>query len=359
MTEQMFCYTIINTIRVMVINMRRIIYLKPAAGEVAEEVLDQCSLYTPLVEPFEDSLFCDLSGCGSILDIIRAIVKRNYQVTGQRARISVASSRVVAENALQRSRLPTEKLYRGIKRREAQFIEVLPGREEEFMASIPLEEFTAITVQESKKLKRAGFSKVGELKTVPVNRLVSLLGEKGMRLIRQCQGVDDRPVLGLYPPLQISYPLVFSEGRFNRVFINIQITEACQILHGLLEKRNCGCQIVGLEIKADDMMKNESRLKIQCFRAEFLAAVIAGMLDKMKFSGIPEGGRIILSEISPLDWEEQDLFSFFPCERNDSSLRIEKVMEKLEDRFPGKLLLGSEEARREKILAYFDPWRIN
>ncbi|KUG05367.1 flagelliform silk protein [hydrocarbon metagenome] len=342
--------------------MRRIIYLRPAAQDLAEEVLDECSLYTPLVEPQEDgSLFCDFSGCGPILDILRAIVKRNYHLTGQRARVSLASSRVVAENALKRSGLPNEKLYLGIKRREAEFIEVLPGKEEEFMASIPLEEFTAITAQDSKKLKRAGFSKVGELKVVPVSRLVSLLGEKGMSLSRQCQGIDDRPVLGLYPPLQIYYPLVFSEGSFNRVFTDIQIREACQVLQTLLEKRNCGCRIVGLEIKTagQTMIKNENRLKNKGYKADFLAAVIIGMLDKMKFNHIPEEGTIILAEISSLDWEEQDLFSFFPCERNDSSLRVEKVMEKLDSRFPGRLLLGQEEARREKILAYFDPWRIN
>ncbi len=340
--------------------MRRIIYLKPAVEEIAEEVLDECSLYTPLVEPQEDgSLFCDLSGCGPVLDILRAIVKRNYHLTGQRAGISLASSRVVAENALKRSGLPAEKLYRGIKRREAQLIEVLPGKEEEFMASIPLEEFTAITAQESKKLKRAGFSKVGELKGVPVSRLVSLLGEKGMRLMGQCQGIDDRPVLGLYPPLEISYPLFFSEASFNRIFTDIQIREACQVLQALLEKRNSGCRIVGLEIKfVGKTVKNESRLKIQGYRADFLADVITGLLDKMKFSRIPAEGRIILAEISSLDWQEQDLFSFFPCERNDSRLRIEKVVEKLESRFPGKVLLGQEEARREIILAYYDPWRL-
>ncbi len=341
--------------------MRRIIYLQPAQEELVEAVLDECSLYTPLVEPQEDgSLFCDLSGCGPILDILRAIVKRNYQVSGQRARISLASSRMVAENALKRSRLPEEKLYLCVKRRETQFIEVLPGREEEFMASIPLEEFTAITAQESKKLKRAGFSKVGELTGIPVTRLVALLGEKGIRLARQCQGIDDRPVLGLYPPVEISYPLVFNEGSFTRVFIDIQIREACQVLQTLLEKRNCGCRIVSLEIKAaDQTMKCENRLKIQGCRAEVLTAVIKGLLDKMEFSQIPEESRIILAEILSLDWEEQDLFSFLPCERNDSSLRIEKVMGKLEKRFPGKVLLGQEEVRREKILAYFDPWRLN
>ncbi len=339
--------------------MRKIIYLKPAAGEVAEAVLDECSLYTPLVEPQEDgSLFCDLSGCGPVLDILRAIVKKNYQLTAQRARISLASSRIVAENALQRSRLPAEKLYFAMKRKEAYFIEVLPGREEDFMASIFLEEFTAITAQESKKLKRVGFSKVGELKEVPVSRLVSFLGEKGMGLTRQCQGIDNRPVLGLYPPVEISYPLFFSEGSFNRLFIDIQVKEACQVLQTLLEKRNSGCRIVGLEIKAaGQTLKDECRLKTQGSQAEGLSAVIKGMMDKMKFSQVPEEGRIILAEILSLDWEEQDLFSFLPCERNDRCLRIDKVKEKLDSRFPGQVMLGQKEARREKILAYFDPWR--
>jgi hypothetical protein len=38
---------------------------------------------------------------------------------------------------------------------------------------------------------------------------------------------------------------------------------------------------------------------------------------------------------------------------------VEKTIEKLDIRFPGQISWGKEEGRREKVLAYFDPWRLN
>jgi nucleotidyltransferase/DNA polymerase involved in DNA repair len=327
--------------------------------DLAEAVLDECSRYTPLVEPQEDgSLFCDLSGCGPPLNIIKAIVKKNYCLSRRQARISLASSRIAAENALKRSRLPNEELCLRVKRREAILVEVLPGREEEFMSSIPLREFTGITRPEVRKLERAGFHTLSELQGVSAERLASLLGKKSRSLERQIRGIDERPVLGLYPRLKISYPLYFSAGNFSEALTAAQIEEAGQTLQSLLEKRNSGCMHLSLELGLKDRVSSrERRLKGPEFRAEVLSAAIIEMLKKAELDYQPEEGRIILSEISLLEWQEQDLFSLLPAER-EGSLRLEKTMERLESRFPGSLCWGKEEGRREKILACFDPLRL-
>jgi hypothetical protein len=338
--------------------MRRIIYLK-TGSRLAEEVLEECSIYTPLVEPQgEGSLFCDLSGCGPTLDIIKSIVKTNYQLTGRPAQVALASSRIVVENTLLRSQLPSPKEYRIIKTREAMVMEVLPGREEEFMSSIPLSQFSAITLKEARKLERAGLSNVGELKTVAAERLIALLGKRGVNLPRQGQGIDDRPILGLYPPLKISYPLIFSPG--SEAISDVQMKEAGRVLQALLEKRHSGCAHIALEIKAKKgLIRKERRLKgVEC-RGEVLSAVFMGLFKKLELGSPPEEGRIILSELSPLEWQEADLFSLLPRERNGCSLRVEKAIEKLDIRFPGQIGWGKEEGRREKVLAYFDPWRLN
>lgn len=338
--------------------MRRIIYLK-TGFPLAEAVLEECSIYTPLVEPQGDSsLFCDLSGCGSTLDIIKSIVGKNYHLTGRPAQVALASSRMVAENALGRSQLPRSKAYRSIKTREAIVLEVLPGREAEFMSSIPLSQFTALTLEEARKLERAGLSTVGELKTVAVERLIALLGKKGVNLPRQVQGIDDRPILGLYPPLKISYPLFFSPG--SEAMNDIQMKEAGRVLQALLEKRHSGCSHIVLELKVkDSLIRKERRLKGVEGRGEILSAVFMGMLQRAELEYPPEEGRITLSELSPLEWQEADLFSLLPRERSGCNWRVEKAIEKLDIRFPGQISWGKEEGRREKVLAYFDPWRLN
>ncbi len=337
--------------------MRQIIYLK-TGPRPPEEVLEECSMYTPLVEPQEDgSIFCDLSGCGPTLDIIRSIVIKNYQLTGRPVQVALGPSRLVAENALGRSQLPPSQAYRITKTREAIVVEVLPGREAEFMASIPLSQFSVITLKEARKLERAGLSTIGELKKISREGLIALLGKKGFTLSRQAQGIDDRRILGLYPPLKISYPLFFSPGSGNEIS-EVQLKEAGQVLQALLEKNHSGCAHIVLELKVkNSLIRQEHRLKGVEYRKEVLSASFIGMFKKLELASPPEEGRIILSELSPWEWQEADLFSLLPRERERG--RVEKVIEKLDMRFPGQIGWGKEEGRREKILAYFDPWRLD
>jgi hypothetical protein len=338
--------------------MRRIIYLK-TGFPLAEEVLEECSIYTPLVEPQGDSsLFCDLSGCGPTLDIIKSIVGKHYHLTGRPAQLALASSRLVAENALGRSQLPRSRVYRKIKTREAIILEVLPGLEAEFISSIPLSEFTAISLKEARKLERAGLSTLGELKTLGTERMIALLGKRGVDLLRQLQGIDDRPILGLYPPRKISYPLLFNPG--SEAINDLQMKEAGRVLQALLEKRHSACAHITLELKVkDSLIRKERRLKGAECRGKVLSAAFMEMFQKAELEYPPEEGTIVLSELSPLEWQEADLFSLLPRERNGCKWRVEKTIEKLDIRFPGQISWGKEEGRREKVLAYFDPWRLN
>ncbi len=364
LTEQMFCYMIILHKTQRSLGMRKIIFLQGEGKELPETVFQECSRYTPLVEPQEDgSVFCDLSGCGPAGRIIKAAVHTAYRNTGQPVKAAAASSRLLAETALKSGTLPPagkkSAVYRFLTMTEGTVIEVLPGQEQAFLSSLPLKEFPGLTPSEIKKLTRTGFSKVGELADLSRGQLLSLLGDRAYVLYERCRGIDKRPVLGLYPPSVIIYPLIFESEEFNLCSALGQMNEAGQVLQDHLQKRYSGCTYIALELKTGSMtLRQERRFQDQIYRAERISSALAELAARFEFNEAPEEGRILLSEITPLIWKEQDLFSLLPCERQGTESIAERVLEGLEKRFPGRIHRGIELDRREQILAYFDPWRF-
>lgn len=339
-------------------------FLQGAGQELPETVFHECSRYTPLVEPQEDgSVFCDLSGCGPAGRIIKAAMHTVYRDTGRSAKMAVASSRLLAETAVRRRTLPSAgkkpAVYRMFTLKEGTVIEILPGQEQVFLSSLPLDEFICLTRAEIKKMNRTGLSKVGELLDMPWGQLLSLLGERAGILLEKCRGIDRKPVLGLYPPFAISYPLFFGSEEFNLCSALEQINEASRVLQNILEKRYSGCRHIALEMKTgSSTLRQERRFQDQIYRAERISSALEDLAARFEFHAAPEEGRITLAEIGPMIWKEQDLFSLLPCERQGGESITERVLEGLEKRFPGRIHRGVELNRREQILAYFDPWRF-
>jgi len=71
-----------------------------------------------------------------------------------------------------------------------------------------------------------------------------------------------------------------------------------------------------------------------------------------------KGLTIIVDQLAPLSWSQPDLFSYRPISSVESKSRLEQSLIRLENRFPGSLSRGIAIARRERVLALWDPWRL-
>jgi len=342
--------------------MRTIVLIKAVNTRIGEVGLESCSRYTPLVEPQQDgSVYLDISGCGPAERIVFSLADEISLQAGD-LRIGWATSRLVALVAVKSSLMHSGqgRLYRVNKMERALITEVIPGCEQAFLSHLPLAQFPPLKTQELKKLTRAAFATVGDIARLPRQRLSVLLGKRAALLIRNAQGLDDTPVIGLYPPQRLTLPLNAESEELNMQQVEQQLYRAAHTLELLLGKRGAGARRVRLEVCGEQDMVRERRLSQACFEARTLANILLGLWRQFPPLKAPWQGRVVLEEIAVLNWQEQDLFALSMRERQGSnSFYLKEALQSLEMRFPGQISLGAPEAeRREQVLALWDPWRF-
>ncbi len=344
--------------------MRRIAFLRTRNSEFPEEVLKLCSELTPLVEPLEKGeLYLDISGCGSAAKILAAVAHEVYQLSHSPVEIGLASSKLLARIAITRLQLPGQnrkhQIYRHILNKEIELIQVIPGREQEFLASVPLQEFSPLAPKDARKLSRIGLNTLGEIAALSSMQLHSLLGHAAYTLGEQSQGIDRSPVLGLYPPGHIIYPLYFSEGCADLLIIGRQIKDACQTLEDVLVRSESGFSSLQVEVLTEnENFKLDKKLNRLGYQAESLVNLIVGLLEGAGIREAVQHCIIKLGGIALLSWREQDLFTqAYTYQQEQKNQRLQSALSNLENKFPGLLLKGQDINRREQIFSLWDPWR--
>ncbi len=333
--------------------------------QVPSRVLELSSKYTPLVEPVEDGgLFLDLSGCKPLPEVIKNIAIKAYTETGNFVEIGAAGSKLLACSAVtSKILIPGEKkqkLFHYIKNKQFSVTVVLPGREKEFIASILLEDFYVLKSEEVKKLKRMGFKTVGELICIPPSKLVPVLGKNIYQLLDQSRGMDNSPVLGLYPPVDITYPLPLEGDILDFMMIKNEIKKAGKVLEAILEKKHSGCGCLQLYIFTEKgWVKTRRKLTSSCYQAGEITNILYILLEQLEIAEPIKEVYITLSEIALLSWVEQDLFVSPEIYNPDKKSKLADVLKNIDYKFPGKLVQGQKIERREQILSFWDPWRYS
>lgn len=341
--------------------MKQIVFIREEKAPLPERTLDLFSRYTPLVEVLvNQGVLLDLSGCGPVEVILDAIGQQAYTGTGQRLKIGLAACRLLALCALELPGIPVPaSCFSRIEKAYGQLLRVLPGKEKQFLSSFPLEKFPPLKKEEIRKLRRAALVTVGEIADSPPSRLFSLLGERAFLLLERSRGIDPTPVLGTYPPLQLTYPFTIDTEKLNWQVLGEQFKSAARQLTGILGERGCGCSKICLELEQKGEQKIERRLSTPCFEAPVLFNIIMALLERIEPARGILRGRIGLEEITVLQWQEQDLFLLPAAEKDKKwgEKQVENILENLENRFPGIVVTGGVVDRREQVLALFDPWR--
>lgn len=345
--------------------MRRIAYLKWDRNPNGwDKCLDLCSNYTPLVEPLSnEAIYLDLGGCGDTLAILRDIGRITHDVSHGCLQAGVATSRLISRIATEHQYLPRcprasyqIHSYPGI-----QTIEVLPGKEKEFISPLPLDSVDSLPPKLIKKLFRMGFSTVSDLCALSPSKLLQFTGENPYLLTQQLNGLDLLPVTGLYPPSRLTYPIELEEDAKDLVRIKKMIGDAVIVMEGLLEERYSGCNQVKIEIRSNQKtILKERQLSSPCYRAGQLLNIISGLLCKEVLNEGLSSLLITLQDFTVLTFSQPDLFAnrVF-LDNREKEDRLETLIQNLKDRFPDSLSLqrGITTSRREQILALIDPWR--
>jgi DNA polymerase-4 len=338
--------------------MRQIACCKISHNVPRQPFLQACAALTPLVEPQEEVVYLDLSGCGPARELLRGLAARVQELPLSPLRIGLATNKLIARLAVDSpSRLPKH-IGRHENHPRYTGVEIFPGKEAEFVAALPLPAFPHLDQRLMKKLSRLGFTRVGEVAALTPAQLHRILGNVSPLLYQQLQGNDPTPVLGLYPPERLTC-LVAVEGVVDQVKMKALLQDLAALLSKQLASRHACCRLINLELTHPAGKSQDSReLAGGCSSPERLVHILESLLARIWKENPVNTVQVSLEKLSPREWQEPDLFLLPENSRQKTKDRRKQALDSLYDRFPDLLVQGPSTDRREQLLALWDPWRF-
>jgi len=335
--------------------MGKIIYLALATSQLNTELLDICSSHSNLVEPLgESDLLLDLSPFNQIAEVLELLTMSLTELETGAAFIGLASSPLLAMLAVKRQ--TWNQSARDCCRRRnhlgIDIIQIITGREADFMKTLLLEEFPPLTTPEVKKLKRLGYSLVGDLAALGAPRLQKIIKRDASTLWHNSRGRDYRPVKGLYPLECLGYSLALEDNQSLQPLLK----NICRELTSLLAERHVACQNIRIHLELGDgqTLVHERQLSCTVSSAIRLEMIVQGLLSAAINQPVT-ALQFFLTGLEPLQMKAQDLFTLrWVNQKEAQSTRVDQLIRL----FPGTLELGMEIERREEVLRFWDPWRF-
>ena len=339
--------------------MGKIVYLSLAAGLLDNKLLGVCSTHSPLVEPLgEKDLLLDLTPFNRIAEILGMLTAAISEADRGQASIGLAASPLLAMLAVNRRSWDNQSrsCCQFLSPNGVAIIHVIPGREALFMSSLPLEEFPPLSAREVKKLKRLGYNLAGDLAALGSARLQQIIKRDASALWQNSQGRDYRPVKGLYPPGRLGYSLIMESGSNDHQQLNLFLKQAARELGAMLEQRHAGCRevILQLEFNHGTNLEQERKLAFACHDSGRLGLILQALLPTAIEEPVTSL-RVFLTGLQPVEMKTQDLFTFRYDHREEN---LKRCLEQLLQLGDGSIKLGTTVERREKVLAFWDPWRF-
>ncbi len=163
---------------------------------VSRQVRDIFARYTDLVEPLSlDEAYLDVSAnlaqlpsATATAQAIRAAIREETSLT---ASAGVAPNKFVA------------KIASDHRKPDGLFV-VRPERVPAFLAPLPVGRLPGVGKVMERRLEALGLRVVADLRDTPVEALEQRFGRWGRRLHELAHGIDERPVVGERPTLQVS-----------------------------------------------------------------------------------------------------------------------------------------------------------
>lgn len=214
--------------------------------EYSEKIEDLLRKFSPLVEMASlDEAFVDITGTerlhkSSPLGIAHKIHKRIKDELGLPCSIGIASTRVVAKIAAQCAK------PRGI-------LWVLPGKEREFLRSLPVEKMPGIGSRTAEVLHNYGLTTLGDLQNIGEQWLTKLFGAIGRELYLHACGIDRSPVVSEgYLPKSVSRSYTFPRDLYNEDEIKSAISYLCELVAVELRRLNARATVLSLCVRYTD-----------------------------------------------------------------------------------------------------------
>ncbi len=212
--------------------------------EISDRIMAIFERFTPLVEPISlDEAFLDVTASarlfGSGVEIARNIKRLIREETGLTGSAGVATSKLLA------------KIASDLEKPDGLTV-VEAGREEEFLAPLPIARLWGVGKSSLKELRLLGVNTIGDLIRLPLEILTARFGKSGHYLLEAARGLDDRPVVPEREAKSVGHEETFAEDltdltRMRRLLLELAVQVGARLRRYELRGRT-----VTLKVKYHD-----------------------------------------------------------------------------------------------------------
>jgi DNA polymerase-4 len=273
--------------------------------ETSNVVMAELRRLSPLVEPLSlDEAFIDLAAAdlpdhtlGTVQGVARELKQRLHEVTGGlTGSVGIGSSKLVA------------KIASDLQKPDG-LVVVEPGTEQELLDPLSVTTIPGVGPATAERLRRVGVGTVQELRAVPAEELVRLVGQAhGQNLYRLARADDDRAVVAEREAKSISIEDTYDTDLVERRLLEGLLARQAEKVAERLQGARLSGRTVTVKVRLHDFSTHtrSSTLSTPTDQAPVIVRLARGLLGEVDTS---DGVRLLGVGVSGLaDWIQEDLF---------------------------------------------------
>jgi DNA polymerase IV len=208
--------------------------------------------FTPVVEPLSlDEAFLDVTGATRLFGDGVAIARRIRDDV--RAELALSCSVGVASNKFLAKLASVEAkpiAYPDRVDPGPGVVEVVVGRELEFLHPLPVERLWGVGPVTLERLRRLGVRTVAELASIDESAVIASLGKaNGTHLLNLARGIDDRPVEVNRELKSVGHEETFAHDLHDPADLDRELVRLCDAVASRLRARHVGARTLTLKVR--------------------------------------------------------------------------------------------------------------
>ena len=275
----------------------------PRYREASAKFMGILADFSPHMEPLGlDEAYLDITGYeqpyGSAQKLALTIKERVHKELKLTASVGIATCKVVAKIASDLCKPDG-------------LLEVAPGGEQDFLNPLPVAKLPGVGKKTEQALEGMGISTIGELASVPLDKMRKQFGAIGIVIHSYAMGMDERSVEAPGEPKSISKQITFAKDTLDHYSLEANLRWVCQEIGEELRCQNKRARCIAIRLRYADFETITRQLTLEePLASNQLISITALQLLNKALAQKTKPARLIGVRVSNLVGEQRQLHMF-------------------------------------------------